>query len=92
MANRNSDIRLDGIALLAPDIDFGIVQRLLPKIRPIADNITIHVTTGDRPLALLAQLNGYPRLGKAGNDVSTGGGVEVIDLSAIPAQSLSGHL
>ncbi|MCU0907492.1 MAG: alpha/beta hydrolase [Rhodobacteraceae bacterium] len=92
VASRNPDIRLDEVVLLAPDIDFGIFQRLLPKIRPIADNITIYVTRGDRPLALSAQLNGYPRLGEAGNDVASLGEVEVIDLSAIPAESLSGHL
>lgn len=91
-ANRNPDIRLDEIVLLAPDMDFGIFQRILPRIRPIARNITIYVTTGDRPLALSAQLHGYPRLGEAGNDVSTLGGVEVIDLSALPVESLSGHL
>ncbi len=92
VANRNPDIRLDQIVLLAPDIDFGIFQRLLPRIRHIAKNITIYTTTGDRPLALSAQLHGYPRLGEAGNDVSTLSGVEVIDLSAIPLESLSGHL
>lgn len=92
VANRNPDIRLDEIVLLAPDMDFGIFQRILPRIRPIAENITIYVTTGDRPLALSAQLHGYPRLGEAGNDVSTLGNVEVIDLSAIPLESLSGHL
>jgi esterase/lipase superfamily enzyme len=92
VASRNPDIRLDEVVLLAPDIDFGIFQRLLPKIRPIAENITVYVTNGDRPLALSAQINGYPRLGEAGNDVSTLEGVEVIDLSAIPSESLSGHL
>ncbi len=91
-ANRNPDIRLDEIVLLAPDMDFGIFERILPRIRPIADTITIYVTTGDRPLALSAQLHGYPRLGEAGNDVSRLGDVEVIDLSAIPGESLSGHL
>ncbi len=92
VANRNPDIRLDQVVLLAPDIDFGIFQRILPRIRPIARNITIYVTTGDRPLALSAQIHGYPRLGEAGNDVSALGDVEVIDLSALPVESLSGHL
>lgn len=92
VASRNPEVRLDEVVLLAPDIDFGIFQRLLPRIRPMADKITIYVTKGDRPLALSAQLNGYPRLGEAGNDVSTLGDVEVIDLSALPAGSPSGHL
>ncbi|TNF60938.1 MAG: alpha/beta hydrolase, partial [Rhodobacteraceae bacterium] len=92
VASRDPDIRLDEVVLLAPDIDFGIFQRLLPRIRPIARNITIYVAEGDRPLALSAQLHGYPRLGQAGNDVSTLGDVEVIDLSALPLETLSGHL
>jgi len=92
VASREPDIRLDEVVLLAPDIDFGIFQRLLPRIRGIVDNITIYVTTGDRPLAISAQLHGYPRLGQAGNDVETLEGVEVIDLSDLPSDSPTGHL
>ena len=92
VANRHPDIRLDEIVLLAPDMDFGIFQRILPRISPIAENVTVYVTTGDRPLALSAQLHGYPRLGEAGNDVSKLAGVEVIDLSDLPADSPTGHL
>jgi esterase/lipase superfamily enzyme len=92
VANRNPDIRLDEIVLLAPDMDFGIFQRILPRIAPIAENITVYVTSGDRPLALSAQVHGYPRLGEAGNDVSTLSGVEVIDLSELPNDSPTGHL
>lgn len=92
VANRAPDIMLDEIVLLAPDMDFGIFQRILPRIRPIAENITIYVTTGDRPLALSARLHGYPRLGEAGNDVAALGDVEVIDLSDLPNQGPTGHL
>lgn len=92
VASRAPDIRLDEIVLLAPDMDFGIFQRMLPRIRPIADNITVYVTEGDRPLALSAQLHGYPRLGEAGNGVEVLDGVEVIDLSDLPADSPTGHL
>lgn len=92
VASRRPDIRLDEIVLLAPDMDFAIFERILPRIRPIAENITVYVTTGDRPLALSAQLHGYPRLGEAGNDVSGLEGVEVIDLSDLPAESPTGHL
>ncbi|MBT8100464.1 MAG: alpha/beta hydrolase, partial [Gammaproteobacteria bacterium] len=89
---RHPDVRLGEIVLLAPDIDFAIFQRMLPDISPIAENITIYVTSGDRPLALSAQLHGYPRLGEAGNDVSTIADVEVIDLSDLPVESPTGHL
>lgn len=92
VAARAPDIRLDEIVLLAPDMDFEIFQRMLPRISPITDNITVYVTSGDRPLALSAQLHGYPRLGQAGNAVETLEGVEVIDLSDLPPDSLTGHL
>jgi esterase/lipase superfamily enzyme len=92
VANREPDIRLDEVVLLAPDMDFGIFQRVLPRIRPIVENITVYVTTGDRPLALSAQVHGYPRLGEAGNAIETLEGVEVIDLSDLPADSPTGHL
>jgi esterase/lipase superfamily enzyme len=92
VANRHPDIRLGEIVLLAADIDFAIFERILPRIASIAQNITVYVTTTDRPLAISAQLHGYPRLGEAGNDVSKLAGVEVIDLSDLPADSPTGHL
>lgn len=92
VANRHPDIRLGEIVLLAPDMDFEIFQRILPRIAPVAESITVYVTTGDRPLALSSQLHGYPRLGEAGNDVSTLTDVEVIDLSDLPTGSPTGHL
>jgi esterase/lipase superfamily enzyme len=92
VANRHPDIRLGEIVLLAADMDFAIFERILPRIAPIAQNISVYVTTGDRPLAISAQLHGYPRLGEAGNDVSKLAGVEVIDLSDLPGDSPTGHL
>ncbi|UWQ14069.1 alpha/beta hydrolase [Aliiroseovarius sp. M344] len=92
VASRNPDIRIDEVVLLAPDMDFQIFERILPRIRPIVGNITIYITSGDRPLALSAQLHGYPRLGETGNDVSNLSAVEIIDLSDLPAESPTGHL
>ncbi|MCR9114591.1 MAG: alpha/beta hydrolase, partial [Rhodobacteraceae bacterium] len=86
------DIRLGNVVLLAPDMDFQIFQRILPRIAPIAETITIYATNGDRPLALSAQLHGYPRLGEAENDFSQLDPVEVIDLSDLPVESPTGHL
>ncbi len=91
-ASRDPGLRLGDVVLLAPDMDFAIFARILPRIRPIVDTITVYVTSDDRPLALSAQLHGYPRLGEAGNDVSGLSGVEVIDLTDIPEQSPTGHL
>lgn len=92
VAHRNPDIRLGHVVLLAPDVDFGIFERVLPRIAPIAESITVYATSGDRPLALSAQLHGYARLGEAGNDVSGLAGVEVIDLSDLPSEGPTGHL
>lgn len=92
VANRNPDIRLGHVVLLAPDMDFEIFERILPRFRPIAQSITVYKTAGDRPLALSEQLHGYPRLGQAGNDVSGLDGVEVIDLSDLPSEGPTGHL
>lgn len=92
VANRNPDIRLGHIVLLAPDVDFEIFERILPRIRRILGSMTVYATTGDRPLALSAQLHGYPRLGEAGNDVSGLAGIEVIDLSDLPSEGPTGHL
>lgn len=92
VANRHPDIQLGQVVLLAPDMDFGIFERILPRVRPIAEGMTVYVTSGDKPLALSAQLHGYPRLGEAGNDVSRLAGVEVIDLSDLPSESPTGHL
>lgn len=92
VANRHPDIRLGHIVLLAPDVDFGIFERILPRILPNAESMTVYATTGDRPLALSAQLHGYARLGESGNDVSGLAGVEVIDLSDLPSEGPTGHL
>ncbi|EFO30232.1 conserved hypothetical protein [Roseibium sp. TrichSKD4] len=92
MAFRKPDARFANVVLLAPDMDFGLFQRILPRIRPLTDRLTIYVTSGDIPLALSAQLHGYPRLGQAGNDVASLSGVEVIDLSDLPDDSPTGHL
>lgn len=92
VANRQPDIRLGHVVLLAPDMDVGIFERILPRIRPIAESMTVYATSGDRPLALSEQLHGYPRLGQAGNDVSGLADVEVIDLSELPGEGPTGHL
>jgi esterase/lipase superfamily enzyme len=92
VANQNPRIRLGEAVFLAPDIDFDIFGKILPRIRPIVSGITVYVTNSDRPLALSAQVHGYTRLGQAGNDVSRLEGVEVIDLSNLPVRSPSGHL
>ena len=92
VANRRPNIRLGHVALLAPDMDFEIFARMLPRIEPIANSLTVYVASGDKPLALSRQIHGYARLGESGNDLSKMAGVEVIDLSDLPSNSPTGHL
>lgn len=92
VANRRPDIQLGHIVLLAPDMDFEIFARIIPRIEPVAESISVYVASGDKPLALSKQLHGYARLGEAGNDVSKIPGVEVIDLSDLPSDGVTGHL
>ena len=80
------------VVLIAPDIDVGIFKQYLPVITPLARNITVYVSSKDSPLALSRQVHGYPRLGEAGEHLNGIKGVEIIDLSDIPARSPSGHV
>ena len=92
VANRHPEVRLGHVVLLAPDMDFGIFERILPRIKPISKSLTVYTARGDKPLALSRQVHGYPRLGESGNDVSRIAAVEVIDLSDLPTESPTGHL
>jgi esterase/lipase superfamily enzyme len=92
VAAQYPDVRLGDVVLLAPDMDFDLFARLLPRIRPIVRSITVYVASADRPLALSEKVHGYPRLGQTGNDVAQLDGVEVIDLSDLPVRSATGHL
>jgi len=92
VAYRRPGIKLGHVALMAPDMDFEIFARMLPRLEPIAESISVYVAADDTPLALSRQVHGYARLGEAGNDVSRIAGVEVIDLSDLPSESPTGHL
>lgn len=92
VAAQRPGVRLGDVVLLAPDIDFDIFVRLLPRLRPVVRSITVYVASADRPLALSEQVHGHPRLGQAGNDVARLDWVEVIDLSALQVRSPTGHL
>ncbi len=92
LTSSNPRVRVNNVVLLAPDMDFEIFRKLLARIRKLANRITVYTAPSDRPLALSAQLHGYPRLGQSGNDVSGLAGVEVIDTGDLRTNSPSGHL
>jgi len=83
---------INELVLIAADIDIGIFKQYLPRIRPLARNITIYVSANDSPLALSQQVHGYPRLGESGAHLDDLTGVDIIDLSGIPVRSPSGHV
>jgi esterase/lipase superfamily enzyme len=83
---------INHLVLLAADIDTGIFKQYLPRIRPLARNITIYVSANDTPLALSQQVHGYPRLGESGPHLDGLTGVDIIDLSGISVRYPSGHL
>lgn len=92
VASTRPDARVGEVVLLAPDMDYDIFRKLLPRIRPIARSITVYRASSDKALAASEQLHGYPRLGQGGYDASLLGDVEVIDTSDLPFTSANGHL
>ncbi|MEM9909570.1 MAG: alpha/beta hydrolase [Pseudomonadota bacterium] len=92
IARSRPDLRINNVALLAPDMDFGLFQKLLPDLSSAARRITIYTSDADRALVVSAQLHGYPRLGQSGNAVGSLAEVEVIDTSDLPTLSPNGHL
>ncbi|MEM6412584.1 MAG: alpha/beta hydrolase, partial [Pseudomonadota bacterium] len=91
VAQREPEIQIGEVVLLAADVDFGVFSRLLPRISSIAEGVTVYINDSDRPLALAAQLDGYPRLGQVGNDVAGLGNAEFIDVTGVQAGSADRH-
>jgi esterase/lipase superfamily enzyme len=94
MAGRNHPEKplVNHLVLLAPDIDVGIFEQHLPRMRPLVRDITIYVSANDKPLALSTQIHGYPRLGESGPHLKGLRGVEIIDVSEIRVRYPSGHV
>lgn len=83
---------VDQLVLLAPDIDAGIFEQHLPRIRPLIKRITVYVSANDKPLALSRRVHGHPRLGEPGPHLEGLTGVEIIDLSEVRVRYPSGHV
>jgi len=78
--------------LIAPDIDTDIFGQNISALRRAAKRITLYVSENDKALKLSQEVHGYPRLGQAGKNLRVMEGVEMIDISQISAQRISGHL
>ncbi len=83
---------LNQLVLVAPDVDAGIFKQALPLIRPLVKHLSLYVSANDKPLALSAEVHGYPRLGETGAHLQGLNGLEIIDLSDLAVRSFSGHL
>lgn len=92
IANSRPDVKLGDVVLFAADMDFGIFHRLLPRIVPAVETVTVYVSGADRLLDVSAQLHGHPRLGQVGNDVAALAGVEVVDVGDVPGDGPAGHI
>lgn len=85
-------VLLDNLVLIAPDIDTDIFRHDLPLLKRVINRITIYVSENDKALKLSREVHGYPRLGEAGDSLSTFAGVETIDISSLSLQRISGHV
>jgi esterase/lipase superfamily enzyme len=91
-AQQDDNPLFNQVVLIAPDIDVGIFKQYLPLIRPLANNMTVYVSSNDSPLVLSKQVHGYPRLGEAGEHLAGLTDIDIIDLSYIPIRAPSGHV
>jgi esterase/lipase superfamily enzyme len=90
-ADRGSRRLLNQLVLLAPDFDSETFIGLLPRLTPLAQRITLYASGNDTPLKVSRQLNGYPRLGEAGDYLTVVAGMETIDVSPVGRYQFLGH-
>lgn len=86
------DLLLNELVLLAPDIDTDNFSHVLPEIRPLVKQITVYASEYDKALMASRELNGYPRLGQAGEDLTVFKDVQMIDISPTGMRRFSGHI
>lgn len=79
------------LVLLAPDFDSQAFVERLPGLAPLTGGITLYASSNDAPLKVSRQLNGYPRLGEAGEFLTVAEGMETIDVSAAGRYQILGH-
>ena len=82
---------IEDLVLLAPDFDSQTFVELMPELGPLAAGITLYASVNDTPLKLSRQVNGYPRLGEAGEFLTVIKGVETIDVSSVGRYQVTGH-
>ena len=79
------------LVLLAPDFDAQTFLAMLPRLLPLAEGISLYASSKDAPLKISRQLNGYPRLGEAGEYLTIAEGMDSIDVSGGGRYQILGH-
>jgi esterase/lipase superfamily enzyme len=82
---------LGRLVFLAPDFDAQTFVELLPRLKPLADEITLYASSRDTPLRVSEELNGHPRLGQAGDSLTVVPGMETIDITPAGLYQILGH-
>jgi esterase/lipase superfamily enzyme len=78
------------IVFTAPDVDRDYFMDAIEPLRSAADRITLYASNNDYALRSSQFLHGAPRAGTAGDVIIRLAGLDTIDMSAVPADSL-GH-
>jgi len=79
------------LVFLAPDYDAMSFIELLPILEPFTEGISLYASENDAPLRVSEELNGYPRLGQAGEHLTVIPGVETIDVTPGGRYQILGH-
>jgi esterase/lipase superfamily enzyme len=93
LANRESSKRqkiFDQIVFTAPDVDRDYFVRTLDPLAGAAARVTLYASNTDLALQFSQMLHEAPRAGLAGAHIISMAGIDTIDMSAVPADSL-GH-
>jgi len=78
------------IVFTAPDVDRDYFTDAIEPLRSAADRITLYASNNDYALRSSQFLHGAPRAGTAGDVIIRLAGLDTIDMSGVPADSL-GH-
>jgi len=83
--------KLNHLVLAAPDLDGAVfTEQVMPVLLSSRIPVTIYASSNDKALLASVKMHGFTRVGSAGKDIVVGDGMETIDVSAIPTDSL-GH-
>ncbi len=91
-ALREIALRMDGkqplpvlrnVAMMAPDVDVGVLRGLIPGILRVAERTTLYGSSRDGALIASATLNRRARAGQGQPDIFRAAGLDTIDASKV---------